>query len=160
MGTKATKKTVATKATKTTKKSAKATKTATKTAKKASKATEQKFDCSKCSGYCCSYTIIGLSDDEAKKMAKDYGLSFATFKKRHLRHSNEDGYYFVHRDHEVHGSICQFYVDGKGCSVYDIRPSVCRIYPRRGGRCSFYDFITDERKHSQDDKRIVGTRMM
>ncbi|MBN2190201.1 MAG: YkgJ family cysteine cluster protein [Candidatus Aureabacteria bacterium] len=78
--------------------------------------------CKKCDDPCCNGYFI-LSEDERKKLCKA----------GHNRHIEERDDYCV-----FEGDPCPFYADGK-CSIHDIRPTICRVYP-------MYPYINDDGK--------------
>jgi Fe-S-cluster containining protein len=57
---------------------------------------------------------------------------------------------------EHFGRICQFFDSEKRCcSIYKVRPSICRSFPGEG-RCGYYDFLLFERR-AQEDSEFVAT---
>jgi len=43
------------------------------------------------------------------------------------------------------------------CSIYDARPGVCHEYPDQPS-CGYYDFLTWERSHQEDEKFVPMKR--
>jgi Fe-S-cluster containining protein len=77
--------------------------------------------CTRC-GKCCSHnTSFKAQKEELKRIAAYKNLSYKKLKKRIRARPRKDGTLRVTR------RPCPFYEDG--CSVYDIRPGVCRAYP-------------------------------
>ena len=60
-----------------------------------------------------------------------------------------------HRKDHVFKSTCMFFdQDKRCCTVYEVRPGVCRKYPD-AVHCGYYDFLRFEREQ-QDDKDYVA----
>lgn len=116
-----------------------------------------KYDCLKCTAYCCTYTHIPATKTDIKRLAKHHGVTEAQAKKkftkkgdktnpRVLRHSNDE--HFV--------TACMFLdQDTRNCTIYEGRPKICREFPTQN-RCGYYDFLTFERE-VQDDPNWVAT---
>ena len=41
--------------------------------------------------------------------------------------------------------------------MYEARPRTCRTYPY-GNQCGYYEFLTFEREHQDDDTYVATTR--
>lgn len=77
--------------------------------------------CTRC-GWCCTEnTSLRVSKDELKNIAAFKKSSYKKLKKRIRARPRKD------RTLRVTRHPCPFYEDG--CSVYQIRPGVCRSYP-------------------------------
>ena len=77
--------------------------------------------CTRC-GWCCTEnTPLRAPKDELKRIAGYKKSSYKKLKKRIRARPNKDGTMRVMRH------PCPFYADG--CSVYQVRPGVCRSYP-------------------------------
>jgi Fe-S-cluster containining protein len=77
--------------------------------------------CTKCGKCCTDNTSLKAQKEELKRIAAYKNLSYKKLKKRTRARPRKDGTMRVTR------RPCPFYDDG--CSVYDIRPGVCRAYP-------------------------------
>lgn len=79
-------------------------------------------------GDCCSGKAgpgaVWVNDAEIAALAAFLGLSPQEFTLRHVRALN--GHLSLR---ERPNNDCEFYVAGKGCSVYEARPTQCRTYP-------------------------------
>ena len=137
-----------------------------KKAAPAKKTKKMTYDCSKCGpAFCCSFPVIELSKAEARVMAEHKGMSTSAFEKKYLKRNthkpaNKDNVFiFKHKKHpdKVTKSICTFFVKGKGCSMYDVRPETCRGWGS-DGKCNIYDFLATMREHT-DDPTYVPTRL-
>lgn len=122
------------------------------------------FDCTKCTGFCCSHPIIAISEKEAEQVAKHLGIQMSEMKKHYLdvvHDPKEPEYSIQHKPDYMHGSICKFYrpvAEGRdkpaGCTVYEARPEVCRKYPYRK-TCGFYEFLSHHRESSDNDDLTI-----
>lgn len=88
-----------------------------------------RFKCEGAScGDCCSGKwgtgYVWVTVDEMQRLADHVGLRFEQFTSKYVRQVGER-YSLI----EKPSLDCVFYVPGKGCSVYDARPSQCRSYP-------------------------------
>lgn len=109
-----------------------------------------RFDCTKCPGYCCSYSRIAVTDRDVARLAKHFELEVADAQRRFTRLFEPGERILRHRKDSVYGSVCRFFdTDLRRCSVYTARPAVCRTYPH-GSRCGYYEFLKFERRHQGD----------
>jgi len=59
-----------------------------------------------------------------------------------------------HRKDDVFASVCRFLdPQARRCTIYQARPSVCRIYPESRD-CGYYQFLAFEREQQGDDEFI------
>lgn len=77
--------------------------------------------CTRCGNCCTENTSLKAQKLELKRIAERKGSSYKKLKKKIKARPNKDGTMRISR------RLCPFYE--KGCSVYDIRPGVCRAYP-------------------------------
>jgi len=82
------------------------------------------MECLDC-GACCRETIIPLDDEDIAALAQATGLSTAAFRERYVR--TTEGH-----EQAIDGHPCPFQ-EGTRCTVYEVRPKVCRGYPYIGG---------------------------
>jgi len=79
-------------------------------------------------GDCCSGRwgpgYVWLTLKEMKGIAKALEITFDQFTLQYVRKVGERYSLIERPNHD-----CIFYVEGKGCSVYDARPGQCRSYP-------------------------------
>jgi Fe-S-cluster containining protein len=102
--------------------------------------------------------VIALTKRDVERLAKYFGLSFNTAKKRFTR--QDLGYkYLMRRKRDKHyGRICQFFdTKERRCTIYKARPAVCRDYPGKNARCGYYDFLMHERRAQNDDTFVAIT---
>ena len=112
------------------------------------------YDCSKCPGYCCSYDYIIVTKRDVKRLGKRFDLTPEKAEKKFTKMVKGYGRVLKHRKDTVYKSTCRFFHPTKRqCTVYEHRPNVCREYPD-GRRCGYYDFLSWERKHQQDESFI------
>ena len=115
------------------------------------------FDCARCPGYCCSHPRIEVSEFDIARLARHFGIPAGTARKRftyRYRTAEADERILRHKKDTIYKTVCRFFdLDARRCTVYDARPNVCRRYPY-GSRCGYYDFLTFERAHQEDDDFI------
>ena len=112
------------------------------------------FDCSKCPAFCCSvYERVQTTDRDIRRLAKHFGVSFETAKRRYTK--MRDGERVLRRvKDEIFEETCMFLnQETRGCTIYHARPAVCRTYPDRS-HCAYYDLLKFERIQ-QDDPEVL-----
>ena len=115
---------------------------------------KNRFDCSKCTAYCCSYDHIEVNAKDVSRLAKHFGLSDAAARERFTKVVEDGDRVLRHRKDHIFKSVCMFLDQEKRCcSLYDVRPGLCRVYPY-GARCGYYQFLSFERQHSDDETMI------
>ncbi len=115
----------------------------------------QKYDCSKCPGYCCAYPVITVTKRDVERLARHHGLSLEEAERRFTRADHGYKRILKRKPDEHYGRICRFFdTDTRNCSIYAARPSTCRIFPGKGA-CGYYDFLTFERSGQNDDTYIA-----
>ena len=98
------------------------------------------------------YIIVTKRD--VKRLGKRFDLSPEAAEKKFTRVVKDYGRILKHRKDTVYKSTCRFFHPTKRqCTVYEHRPNVCREYPD-GRRCGYFDFLSWERKHQQDESFI------
>jgi Fe-S-cluster containining protein len=121
------------------------------------KSPKPRYDCAKCPGYCCSYSRIAVTDFDVARLARHFGIDVETARRRFTyRYKTEefDEQLLRHRKDHIFKSTCRFFdQDKRRCTVYEARPSVCRIYPE-GRVCGYYEFLKFEREQQGDDQYI------
>jgi uncharacterized protein len=111
------------------------------------------YDCLKCPAYCCSYEQIQVTKRDLNRLAKHFGIDAETARRRFTR-KVEGSDVLRHQKDRIFGSICMFIdLETRRCSVYDARPGVCHEYPAQP-RCGYYEFLSWERNHQEDDEFI------
>jgi Fe-S-cluster containining protein len=115
----------------------------------------------KCPGYCCSYGRIAVTQRDIARLARHFGISEDTARRRftyHWQTKEVDEWILRHRKDSIFDSVCRF-LDPKTrrCSVYEARPAVCREYPD-GGRCGYFEFLQFEREQQGDPNLVVNAR--
>lgn len=118
---------------------------------------KKKYDCLKCTAYCCTYTHIPVNKSDIKRLAKHFGISEAKAEKRFTKYGDKASPRVLrHQDDEHFVTACMF-LDQKtrNCTIYEGRPKICRDFPTQT-RCGYYDFLTFERE-VQDDPDWVAT---
>ncbi|MDH4190599.1 MAG: YkgJ family cysteine cluster protein, partial [Betaproteobacteria bacterium] len=103
------------------------------------KGPKPQYDCTKCPGYCCTYTLIEIGKRDIARLAKHFGLSYQQAETRFTKYDkNEKARALRHQKDRIFKSICMFFDKKKRqCTVYDVRPGVCRDYPPDTPRCGY-----------------------
>ena len=115
------------------------------------------YNCAKCPGYCCSYPLIELTKKDVERLADHFGMGFRAAKAKFTKEQHGATYAMRRKKDEHFGRICQFFdTEARRCSIYKVRPSVCRSFPG-GGRCGYYDFLMFERRAQEDDEFVATT---
>lgn len=116
-----------------------------------------RYDCAKCPGYCCSYPRIAVSDFDIERLARHFGIGVAEARRKftyRYRTKELDEQLLRHRKDHIYHSTCRFFDQRlRRCTVYEARPSVCRIYPE-DRTCGYYEFLKFERAQQGDDEFI------
>jgi Fe-S-cluster containining protein len=121
------------------------------------KRAKPRYDCSRCPGYCCSYPRIVVSEFDVQRLARHFGIGVESARKRFTyRYETKDLDEQLVRHHKDHifASVCRFLDrEKRRCTIYEARPSVCRIYPESRD-CGYYQFLEFEREQQGDDEFI------
>lgn len=122
-----------------------------------SKPSKPRYDCSKCPGYCCSYARIAVTDFDVERLARHFGISTATARRRftyRYKTRELDEQLLRHKKDHVYASTCRFFdQENRRCTVYEARPAVCRSYPE-DQVCGYWQFLKFERAQQGDDEFI------
>jgi hypothetical protein len=115
-----------------------------------------RYNCAKCPGYCCTYSDIEITDRDIARLGKHFGLSPKQAEKKFTKLDDaKTAKILRHRKDTIFDSACMFFDQEKRCcTVYHVRPGVCRKYPD-AVHCGYYDFLRFEREQ-QDDKDYVA----
>ncbi len=115
------------------------------------------YNCLKCPGYCCSYDRIAVSAFDIARLAKHFGLSVSVARERFTyAYHGENGEERIlrHKKDHIFKSTCRFFdQEQRRCTVYSVRPNVCRKYPY-GNSCGYYSFLKFEREQQSDEEFI------
>ena len=115
------------------------------------------YDCLNCPGYCCSYPVIAITERDIVRLARHFDVTADDARQRFTKRAH--GYERVlRRKQDPHfGRVCRFFdIEQRRCSVYEARPTVCRRFPGEP-RCGYYDFLTFERSHQNDEDYVAVT---
>src|SRR6266508_1397355 len=90
--------------------------------------TSLSYDCTKCPAYCCTYDWILVTKRDIARLAKRFELSYEEAEKKFTKFIKSYGHRVLrrHKDH---------------------------VFPEEE-RCGYYDFLTWERQH-QDDESFI-----
>ncbi len=104
----------------------------------------EEMDCLMCAN-CCKSIPPMLSKRDTKRLAKHLGLAPSQF---------SDKYTVVDNDGDVvmNASPCPFLQEDNKCSVYEVRPAACRLYPHSGDEL----FIKNLSHHKRNMKYCPG----
>jgi hypothetical protein len=86
---------------------------------------EQAFqivDCTRCAN-CCKTMDIKFDGEDIDRIAGHLNMPIAEFIETYLEADEEDGPY------KARQKPCPFLGDDDRCTIYDVRPTVCREYP-------------------------------
>lgn len=86
---------------------------------------EQAFqivDCTRCAN-CCKTMNVKFSDDDIERIAGHLEMPIAEFTETYLETDKDDG---LCRARE---KPCPFLGEDDRCTIYEVRPTVCREYP-------------------------------
>jgi hypothetical protein len=112
-----------------------------------------RYSCTECPGYCCSYRLIPVTERDVERLAGHFGISKETAEVRFTKIIDGEVAMRTRRD-RVYPNICMMFNQEKRCcSIYDARPAICRSYPG-GRRCGYYDFLKFERSVQGDDTYV------
>ena len=121
------------------------------------KTPKPRYDCSKCPGYCCSYSRIAVSDFDIERLARHFGIDTETARRKftyRYKTRELDEQLLRHKKDHVYESTCRFFdQDARRCTVYEARPSVCRLYPE-DRVCGYWQFLKFERSQQGDEDFI------
>lgn len=114
-----------------------------------------KYDCTKCPAYCCTYDWILVHKPDIQRLAKRFGLSYEQAEVKFTKYVPEYGQRVLrHRKDHIFKSACRFLdPTERRCTVYEHRPQTCRAFPEENA-CGYYNFLTWERQH-QDDESFI-----
>lgn len=114
------------------------------------------YDCSDCVAFCCSGVYqVALSGPDVARLALHLKASPAAVRRRFTT----DGVTLVKQPDPLAGESCIFLdLVGRRCTIYKVRPEVCRQWPRpehaapgAEGRCCFYDLYTHVRNEQEPE---------
>src|SRR5690348_6042734 len=82
-----------------------------------------KYNCSKCPGYCCSYSRIAVSDHDIARLARHFDISVPQAREKftyRYQTKEADEQILRHQKDHIYGSICRFFdTDKRRCTVYE-----------------------------------------
>jgi Fe-S-cluster containining protein len=117
----------------------------------------ERYDCSRCPGYCCSYRLIPVTDRDLSRLAEHFSVTTGEASKRFTRVVDGELALRTRRD-RIYASICMFFDQAQRCcSIYEARPEICRKHPG-GRRCGYYDRLLAEREARDDETYVPEAR--
>jgi uncharacterized protein len=105
----------------------------------------QIVDCTRCAN-CCKTMDVALTDKDITRIAGHLGMTTEDFIAKYLEPGEEQGY-----DEEkgclwIRQKPCPFLGEDNRCTIYDLRPAVCRDYPYTDKK----EFTTRSHGHSRN----------
>lgn len=90
---------------------------------------EVPFECSMC-GRCCEQRLVLLNTADIHRIAGHFGMSEKEFMEKYdvvfaTTGANTNPRLYL----RITGNRCPFYLEGKGCSIHEIKPLICRLFP-------------------------------
>lgn len=82
----------------------------------------QIVDCTRCAN-CCKTMPVKLDQADIDRIAKHLNMTVEKFVEAYLKSDDEDGLLYIRQQ------PCPFLGSDDRCSIYDVRPTVCREYP-------------------------------
>ena len=117
----------------------------------------ERYDCSRCPGYCCSYRLIPLANGDLERLAARFDVPLDEAARRFTRTVDGEMALRTRRD-RIYASICMFFdQQHRCCSIYEARPEICRKHPG-GRRCGYYDRLLAEREARGGDAFVPEAR--
>lgn len=115
------------------------------------------YNCLKCTAYCCTYTLIPVTDFDLKRLARHFGVSEKAAEKRFTKYGDKVNPRVLRHAADEHFTTACAFLDQetRRCTVYEARPRICRDFPTQS-RCGYYEFLKFERD-VQDDQEWVAT---
>ena len=115
------------------------------------------YNCLNCPAYCCSYTLIPVTDFDLKRLAKHHGVSVRKAEAKYTKYGDKQNPRVLRHSVDEHfKSACMFLdKETRRCTTYEGRPGICRAFPTQS-RCGYYEFLKFERD-VQDDRDWVAT---
>lgn len=116
------------------------------------------YNCNRCPAYCCSYPRIPVIEEDVRRLAEHFGLTYEAAARKFTKRGEEPGERILRQQPDVvYGSVCRFLdIEARRCTVYEARPGICREYPG-GGRCGYYEFLCFERRAQEDPDFVPST---
>ncbi len=116
------------------------------------------YNCNRCPAYCCSYPRIPVQPEDVLRLANHFGLSTESAGRKFTKKGAVRGERILRQQPDgTYGSVCRFLdPDTRRCTIYEVRPGVCREYPG-AVRCGYYDFLSFERRIQEDPEFIPST---
>ena len=117
-----------------------------------------RYDCSKCPGYCCSYSLIEIGKRDIARLARHFNLSYPKAEQQFTKYDAGTKVRVLRHQHDEHFvTVCRFLdTEKRRCTIYEARPAVCHAYPDTA-RCGYYEFLKSEREQHGDPEFVATT---
>jgi Fe-S-cluster containining protein len=99
------------------------------------------IDCTRCAN-CCKSAAVSLDDADVERIAAQLNLTTTEFIARYLTAYPTEGRYHMQQ------IPCPFLGGDDRCTIYDVRPAICRSYPNTDGE----GFATRSYQHASNAK--------
>ena len=86
------------------------------------------IDCTRCAN-CCKTMRLGLNDEDIIRITKHLGMSIGDFTERYLDSDDKNDLFSEEPQKALKQQPCPFLDGDNRCSIYEVRPEVCREYP-------------------------------
>lgn len=116
-----------------------------------------RYNCSKCPAYCCSYARIIATEADVRRLARHHEMTVEEAREHFTKKGEGPTERIMRHKEDPHfKTICKFLdSETRQCTIYDSRPRICRDFPG-DTRCGYYDFLKFERE-AQDDPNWIAT---
>lgn len=116
------------------------------------------YSCSKCPGFCCTYSEIEVTPRDIERLARHFDVSYRVAEERYTKPDAKKSIRMLrHKKDRIFDSTCLLFDQEKRrCTVYEARPGVCRKYPD-SSKCGYYEFLKFERGQQGDPEMAALT---
>ncbi|MCD1295604.1 hypothetical protein CUJ83_11400 [Methanocella sp. CWC-04] len=110
------------------------------------------FTCSKC-GSCCAQRLVLLNTADIYRIADHFGLPVDKFMEKYgvirtITAENKSPRLYL----KIIEDKCHFYSDGPGCTIHEVKPLICRLFPGLKPRQTAGDIKSYINKHKIDSR--------
>lgn len=113
------------------------------------------YDCNKCPAFCCSvYPRVIVSDSDVTRMAQAYEMTYEEAEKFFTKKVDGERLMRRRKDHLLKETCKFLHSQTRGCTIYEGRPEVCRIFPDKS-RCAYYDLWKFEQGEQIGHKLVI-----
>src|SRR5258706_12328034 len=86
------------------------------------------YSCSKCPGFCCTYSEIEVTPRDIERLARHFDVSYRVAEERYTKQDAKKSIRMLrHKKDRIFDSTCLLFDQEKRrCTVYEARRAVCR----------------------------------